>query len=170
MEKTSIPNRSNRLHTLSSIYQATRTLLGKSKKCTVSPQEEQLAGQFWEAVGKSMPDWQLAAQKKVSCAELRRDYIHAHGIALQALGIAGASLIAEHPRDWLRRLSVIEKIDWARSNTEVWEGRALVNGRVSKANTNVLLAANLVKQQLGLDLSAKEKQLESLLQRGRNAA
>jgi DNA sulfur modification protein DndB len=30
MEKTSIPNRSNRLHTLSSIYQATRTLLGNS--------------------------------------------------------------------------------------------------------------------------------------------
>ena len=163
MEKTSIPNRSNRLHTLSSIYQATRTLLGKSKKCTVSQREEHFASQFWEAVGKAIPDWQLAAQKKVSCAELRRDYIHAHGIALQALGITGAALMVEHPRDWARRLSALEQVDWSRSNTEVWEGRALMNGRVSKANTNVLLTANLLKQQVGLELSANEKQLESLL-------
>lgn len=170
MEKTSIPNRSNRLQTLSSIYQATRTLLGKTKKCTVSQQEEQLAAGFWEAVGKSIPDWQLAAQKKVSCAELRRDYVHAHGIALQALGVAGATLIAEYPRDWSRRLRALEEVDWARSNIKVWEGRALVNGRVSKANTHVVLTANLMKQQLGLDLSAKEKQLENLLRQGNQAA
>jgi DNA sulfur modification protein DndB len=170
MEKTSIPNRSNRLHTLSSIYQATRTLLGKPTKCTVSPQEEAIANQFWEAVGKAIPDWQLAAQKKVGCAELRRDYIHAHGIALQAIGIAGAALIAEHPRDWVRRLSGLERVDWSRSNTELWEGRALINGRVSKANTSVSLTANLLKQQLGLNLGEKEKELENVFNRERRAA
>jgi len=169
-EKTSIPNRSNRLYTLSSIYQATRILLGKPKKCKVSDKESQLAAEFWEAVGQAIPDWQLAAQKKVSCAELRRDYVHAHGIALQALAIAGAALIAEHPRGWKRQISALEKIDWARSNGEVWEGRALVNGRVSKAHTNVVLTANLLKMTLGLSLGAKEKQLENRLGRDRRAA
>jgi len=169
-EKTSIPNRSNRLYTLSSIYQATRTLLGKPKKGKVTEKESQLAIDFWEAVGKAIPDWQLAAQKKVSCAELRRDYVHAHGIALQALAIAGSALIAEHPRGWKRKLSALEEIDWARSNSEVWEGRALVNGRVSKAHTNVVLTANLLKMTLGLSLGAKEKQLENRLGRDRQAA
>jgi len=170
MERTSIPNRSNRLHTLSSIYQATRTVLGKSQKCTISRQDEATANQFWEAVGRAIPDWQLAAQKKVSCAELRRDFIHAHGIALQAIGIAGVALIAEHPSDWVRRLSGLEQLDWARSNSELWEGRALVNGRVSKANANVILTANLLKQQFGLSLGTKEKQLENLLKQGKRAA
>ncbi|MCA9112394.1 MAG: DNA sulfur modification protein DndB, partial [Planctomycetaceae bacterium] len=169
-EKTSIPNRSNRLYTLSSIYQATRTLLGKPKKCKVSENETQLAIEFWESLGGVIGDWQLAAQKKVSCAELRRDYVHAHGIALQALGIAGAALIAESPRVWKRKMSALEELDWARSNSELWEGRALVNGRVSKAHTNVVLTANLVKMTLGLSLGVKEKQLENRLGRDRHAA
>lgn len=170
MEKTSIPNRSNKLHTLSSIYQATRTLLGKPKRCKVSNDEVQLAVEFWETVGNSIPDWQLAAQKKVSCAELRRDYLHAHGIALQSIAMAGAALLGEHPRAWKRRLKSIEKLDWSRSNTQLWEGRALVNGRVSKAHSNVILTANLIKQQIGLSLGAKEKQLESMLRTDEKAA
>ncbi len=170
MEKTSIPNRSNRLHTLSSIYQATRTLLGKPKKCRITEEEGQLALDFWETVGKAIPDWQLAAQKKVSCAELRRDYIHAHGIALQALATAGAALIAEHPREWKRRIGALQKVDWSRVNSDLWEGRALVNGRVSKAHTSVALTANLLKTKLGLSLGAKEKQLENSLRAGRRAA
>lgn len=170
MEKTSIPNRSNKLQTLSSIYQSTKTLLGKPKKSKVTDKETELATEFWETVGASMPDWQLAAQKKVSCAELRKDYIHAHGIALQALGIAGAALLAEHPRGWKRKLKALEQIDWSRSNSKLWEGRALINGRVSKAHTNVSLVASHIKQALGLSLGAKEKQFESRLRRDRKAA
>lgn len=162
-EKTSISNRSNKLFTLSAIYQATRTLLGKPKKSRVTDVEAGLSLDFWETVGQSILDWKLAAQKKVSCAELRRDYLHAHGIALQALAIAGAALIAEHPRNWQERLKPIEKIDWSRSNTDLWEGRALVNGRVSKAHNCVTLTANLVKQHIGVGLAAKEKELEQRL-------
>jgi DNA sulfur modification protein DndB len=145
-------------------------LLAKSNRCKITEAEEQLATDFWETVAKAIPDWRLAAQKKVSCAELRRDYIHAHGIALQALGIAGASLLAESPRDWKRRLAAIEEIDWSRANAEQWEGRALVNGRVSKANVNVMLTANLLKNHLALDLGVREKQLENQFSLGRHAA
>tara|TARA_R110002096_G_scaffold196476_2_gene379376 strand:- start:77 stop:1180 length:1104 start_codon:yes stop_codon:yes gene_type:complete len=167
MEKTSISHRSNKLHTLSSIYQATRTLLGKPAKGKVSDAEAKLAKDFWETIGAAIPDWQLAAQKKVSCSDLRRDCVHAHGLALQALGIAGAALLAASPKGWTRKLKAIEKLDWARTNVDVWEGRALVNGRVSKAHTNVVLTASLIKQQIGLSLGAKEKQLENRLKRDR---
>lgn len=163
MEKTSIPNRSNKLHTLSSIYQSTKTLLGKPKKGKVTDKETELATEFWETVGASMPDWQLAAQKKVSCAELRRDYIHAHGIVLQALAIAGAALLAEHPRAWKGKLTALEQIDWSRSNAGLWEGRALINGRVSKAHTNVSLVAGYIKHEFGLSPDIPEKRTHGKL-------
>ena len=170
MEKTSIPNRSTKLHTLSSIYQATRTLLGKRKQVKIAEDEAKLAIEFWETVGKSMRDWQLASKKQVSCAELRRDYVHAHGLALQAIAFAGTTLLAENPRGWKRQIQALETIDWSRANSAVWEGRALVNGRVSKANVNVTLTANLLKQAFGVTLGTSEKQLENQFLKSHRAA
>ena len=160
-EKTTISNRSIKLFTLSSVYQGTRALLNKPKNGQISPQEELLALEFWTAVGKHIPEWQLAREKKVSAAELRRDYIHAHGLALHALGIAGKSLIASEPKRWKERLEALSKVDWSRSNTKLWEGRAMVGGRVSKAHNNVVLTSGVLKRSLGLSLSAEERKVES---------
>jgi len=170
MEKTTVPIRSNKLHTLSSIYQATRTLLTKSKRSSVSPEDEQLAFEFWQEVGSCMPDWQLAAAKKVSCDELRREYVHAHGVTLQALGFAGAALLAQEPRGWKTKLKALRKVDWSRTNGELWEGRALVGGRVSKSHVHVTLTAILLKQCFGVPLTSAEKQLDGKLARNRIAA
>jgi DNA sulfur modification protein DndB len=160
VEKTTISNRSNKLHTLSAIYQATQTLLGKSKRSKVSPDEMRLAIDFWEEVGLNVPDWRLAVKKSVSCAELRRDYVHAHGIAIQALGGTGAALLAEEPKQWKKRLTALRRINWSRSNPE-WEGRALVNGKVSKALINVIRTTNFIKQTLGVALTSRERQEEA---------
>ena len=148
-EKTTISNRSNKLHTLSSVYQATKTLLAKTNRAKVTEEERALAISFWEEVGKLVPDWSLAAEKKVACAELRRDCVHAHGIALQALGGMGAALLATEPKQWKRRLKPLADLDWKRTNP-IWEGRALVAGRVSKALTSVVLTTNHLKQLIGL--------------------
>jgi DNA sulfur modification protein DndB len=160
IEKTTISNRSSKLHTLSSIYQATQALLAKGKRAKVTTQKEKLAVDFWQTVGGQIPEWGLAAEKKVSCAELRRDCIHAHGIALQAIGIAGAALVAQE-RGWKGKLNALKKVDWSRSNTKLWEGRSLVGGRVSKAIVHVRLTANHLKKTLGLSLNAKDKQYEA---------
>jgi DNA sulfur modification protein DndB len=170
MEKSNIPERTNRLFTLSSIYQATRTLLNKPKKCKIVAKEEELAIDFWEAVGSVIPDWQLAAQKKVNCAELRRDFVHSHGIALQALSLVGAKLLAESPKVWKRKLGGLTELDWSRSNSQLWDGRALVNGRVSKSSASIVLTANLLKSKLGMTLGASESQIESRFARSQQAA
>lgn len=160
-EKTSISNRSTKLFTLSSIYQATAELL---KKKTKSPQvthpEEKLAIEYWETLGNVIPEWRLAKEKQVSAAELRRDYVHVHGVVLQALGRVGADLLAQYPGDWQKRLDALATLDWTRANVEFWEGRAMVHGRISRAKTSVILTANVVKMQLDLPLSPEEKQLE----------
>lgn len=160
-EKTIISNRSIKLFTLSSIYQGMRALLNKPKDGRISPQEEALAIDFWTEVGNLIPEWQLAQERKVSAAELRRDFIHAHGIALHALGIVGASLIAAEPKRWKERLRALAKVDWSRTNTKLWEGRAMVDGRISKAHNNVILTVSALKQMLDVPLSPEEQHVEA---------
>ena len=166
-EKISISNRSIKLFTLSSIYQGTRALLNKSTSGAISPKEEKLAADFWAGVTSHMPDWQLAHKRKVSAAELRRDYVHAHGVALHALGLMGNSLIGAEPKKWRERLVALERIDWRRSNTKVWEGTAMIGGRVSKARNNVLLTSSVLKKALMVPLTPEEKRLRTILEEAR---
>lgn len=160
--KSTISNRSRKLFTLSSIYQSTKRLLNKKDAEQVTDEEKKLAIAFWTEASLHMPDWLQAMERKVCPSELRRDYIHAHGIALQALAVAGAALMAANPRNWQKKLRGLRKIDWSRSNTRLWEGRALHLGRLSKAQNNVALTANVIKKELGLPLSPTEEDVEHL--------
>jgi DNA sulfur modification protein DndB len=100
---------------------------------------------------------------KVSADELRRDYIHAHGVALHAMGIAGHYLLEHHKHDWKKYLKNLESIDWSRSNIKTWEGRATIGGVVSKARTNLMLTSNFLKKVFDLPLTEEEEKLEKLV-------
>jgi DNA sulfur modification protein DndB len=165
-EKTTISNRSIKLFTLSGIFQGTRALLGKEKRGEISLEERALAMDFWAEVGTHIPEWELAAQRKVTAAELRKDFIHAHALALHAVGLVGHTLIAQEPKKWRDRLKKLRGLDWRRSNAKLWEGRATIGGRVSKAYANVLLTASVIKLALGISPTAEEQRLEASL-RGR---
>ncbi len=162
LEKTTISNRSRALFTLSAIYQATQALLGVGRRDPISQPQVDLARHFWQELGRIIPEWQQAIQGKVKASELRKNYIHAHGVALLAVGRAGHTLVETYPGDWPERLSALGSIDWSRENTALWEGRAMVRGRMSKARDSVRLTANVLKEALGLPLTAKEQSLEQL--------
>ena len=166
LEKTTISNRSLKLFTLSSIYQATEALLGgKRKNKPISDQLENLAAEYWTEVAKNIPEWTLLIQRKVSSSELRKEYVHSHGVTLQALGNLGRDLIAQYPDNWKEHLKDLAKIDWLRSNAE-WEGRTMIGGRLSKAHINLVLTTNLLKQKLGLSLTVDEEKIEERFQKG----
>jgi DNA sulfur modification protein DndB len=164
--KSNISNRSRKMFTLSSIYQATRRLLNKAEGEPVKVAEKKIAIRFWNAVGENMPDWIAAVERKASPSELRRDYVHSHGIALQALAIAGSALIAARPTTWEQELKRLQKLDWSRENTELWEGRALIAGQINKSLNCQLLTASVIKKQLKLPLDAREQQAEDLYAKG----
>jgi DNA sulfur modification protein DndB len=66
-------------------------LLGKRGiKTKASQEEEDLAVEFWNEVAKNIPEWQMILANKASSGELRKQYVHAHGIILQALGCYGS--------------------------------------------------------------------------------
>jgi DNA sulfur modification protein DndB len=137
------------LFTLNGIFRATAHLLGRPNRSQVSEADEERARDYWRAVAEQIPDWGLAAEKKVTCAELRRDYLHAHGVALEALGLAGAKLLAVRA-EWRDAVAGLRTVDWSRSNSTVWEGTALVEGRISKAPIHVNRTAELIARAFGV--------------------
>ena len=163
MERSSLSRRSSKLFTLSSIKHASRALLRKGRRDEISPEERSFAARFWSEVVANMPDWDLAKQRKVAPGDLRQGSVHAHGVALSAIGTAGADLVAAEPDDWPAKLQKLSTVDWSRSNQDLWEGRAMVHGRISKAKVHIQLTANLLKEHMGLRLSAEEEELERSL-------
>lgn len=164
MEKTTISNRSIKLFTLSSVYRATMELLGKKRSDSeYIPEEVEIAKKYWTKLGEIIPEWQLVIKKKVSSSELRREYVHVHGVLLHALGRAGQDLIVTYPKNWSKVLEKLIDVDWRRTNIEMWEGRAMIGGRLSKADMNVKLTTNILKKILGLKLKKEEKEIEKKL-------
>jgi DNA sulfur modification protein DndB len=149
LEKTSISNRSPKLFTLNSIYQATRDLLQKTKKDVVTTADGNLAIEFWSESSENMPDWQLAKKKELSPAALRSTYVHAHGVCLVAIGRMGNALINAHPRGWKSRLAGLKSLDWSKSNTDIWDG-VLHNGKISKSGDSLARAEEIIKTSVGL--------------------
>ncbi|MEX0715442.1 MAG: DNA sulfur modification protein DndB [Planctomycetaceae bacterium] len=169
LEKSSISNRSLKLFTLSGIYHATHVLLDGMPLETID-QKLALATEFWSEVSLQMRDWLLAKEHKISPAELRRDFIHAHTLALVGLGRAGNGLLAARPDDWKTALESLASLDWSRANGKLWEGRAMNAGRLSKRTVNVVLVGNLLKKYLGVKLSAAEQEVETEFRRSRNGS
>jgi DNA sulfur modification protein DndB len=167
-QRSTLSNRSLKLFTLSGIYHATQVLLADREG---EPQEQRvdLAASFWNEVARHIPDWGLAKARKVSAADLRRDYVHSHALALAAIARAGRDLLRLPPDDWKKRLAKLASLDWSRSNTNLWEGRAMNAGRLSKKTLNVNLTGSAIKTHLGLKLSDEEQELEKQHERSRHA-
>ena len=124
---------------------------------------------YWEAVATFIPEWEQVRQGKLSSGDVRSEFIHSHGIALHALGRVGSTVISESddPEIWAKALTGLESIDWSRRNARLWEGRALVGGRVSKSNNNVTLTTNVLRKALGQPLTPEEQRVEDAFQGGR---
>jgi DNA sulfur modification protein DndB len=151
MEKTSLAKRSRKLFTLSAFHHACADLIEGIATGNLV-EDAELVRNYWEAVAEQIPTWGLVQQGQVSASEVREDYIHCHSIALQALGRAGNALIRLYPDDWRKRLIGLRQIDWSRHNSELWEGRALVGGRVSKMTDHIIQTTGVIKKVLELPL------------------
>lgn len=162
MERSSLSARSRKLFTLSAIYTATAALLSGLE---IADQQKatDLAIDYWDEIAKHIPEWQLVREGRVSSGEIRQDFIHSHGIALHAFGNVGNHLFAMNTQDWRAKLKPLRKINWSRTNTSLWEGRAMIGGRLSKATQNVVLTTAAIKRLLGLGLTTEENKLSDAM-------
>jgi len=188
MERNSLALRSRKLFTLSSIYSATKALLEGLVELNRAGEEgsnqlelfnelsdeeiikaSKIAIEFWETLASHVPEWEDVRKLKVNASEIRSEYIHTHGITLQAIGRMGNALLKDHPDDWREKLANLKSIDWSRSNPD-WEGRAMIGGKFTKAYYNIYLTSAYIKNTLGLSLTEEEINAEKRLEQTRNGS
>lgn len=161
MEKSSLSPRSKALVTLSALYTATAALLQDLELDGVDARATASAA-FWSAVAAQFPQWAQVRDGELSSGQLRETHIHAHGVALHALGRVGNALLRRS--EPMSRLDGLKTIDWRRE-APCWEGRAVINSRMTKSHQAVLLTAAVIKAHLKLPLSAEEQMYDDALSR-----
>jgi DNA sulfur modification protein DndB len=153
-EKSTLAPKSRKLFTLSAVHQANMVLVAGMDEVDI----EKVAGEFWNAVIAAFPEWTQSAS-----AEIRTDFINSHGTVIHAFGRAGnAFLRGKSATNWSKFTQALASIDWSRRNTQLWEGRVLHQGQVSKSTQSVALASAVIKRALGIDISADEARYENL--------
>lgn len=165
MERASLSSKSKKLFTLSALHGATRRLLEGVMDNEPVENRAELAREFWECVSAQIPEWQQVLDGRLTGSEVRQDYIHSHAIALHSIAVVGNQLLRDGVA-WRKKLRGLRSVDWSRGNRDLWEGRALVAGRVSKSRQNEVLTVATLKRILGLTLSDSERRAEAELEVG----
>lgn len=145
--RSNLASGSRKLFAFSNVHTAVATLASEAG-LNATPERPDEVVDFWNHVVANMPDWQAAGRRQALPSELRRDTIHAHGVALEALAVSGARLMVDQPETWREDLAGLREIDWSRSNASLWEGRALVGGKINRSRTSVLMTAELISRSL----------------------
>jgi DNA sulfur modification protein DndB len=165
MERNTLSERSRKLFTLSALCSATSDFLGMREFATPDAAADEAIG-FWDELAKHIPEWQLVRKSKMTAGEIRRDFVHSHGVLLQAFGRIGASMNAGAKADY-RSLVNLKKINWSRSNARDWEGRVMMGGRLTKASNSVVLASAFIKHIIGMELSPEEIRADAAFNKSR---
>ncbi|MDM2496030.1 DNA sulfur modification protein DndB [Mycobacteroides abscessus] len=160
METSNLAQRSRKLFTLSALHAATKALLDGIEESNFERRVD-LASKYWELVIDQFPEWDQVFNREITAGEVRRDFIHTHGIVLHALGKVGNSLLSQGKgvRSWSPALKKLRDVDWHRASS-TWEGRAVIGGRVSKSAANVLLTTAAMRAVMGLPLPPDEQRAE----------
>ena len=154
LERTNISHRSRNLFTLNGVADATRYLLRmKPKTKSIAGERQRLAVEFWNSVAANIPEWGLLMEGRISTAEMRKGYVHAHTNMLNALGLAGHVVVAKD--GWKGVLRGLQKVDW-RKDSPVWRDKIVMDGRMLKNRLGIKRAANALLDELGVDEKVEE--------------
>ena len=167
-EKLTIPIRSEKLFTLSTLYDANEELIGaKLEKPDTKEYKEKLerAISYWNAISRVIPDWERVKEGTTKAPMLRQEKINTHGVVLRALGGLGRALIEAHPDAWEGKLAAIRDIDWRKSvgnkvNPE-WENVCITAGSVLSNRQARVATLAVLKGKVGLGLTGQETQFKT---------
>jgi len=167
MERNTLSERSRKLFTLSAIFSANSALLD-GVDTSNTDETSQLCADYWDTVSAHIPEWQRVKEGRLSAGDVRRDCIHSHSVALQAIGAVGNHVLRQPKATWNDVLRPLNTLDWSRANARTWEGRAMVGGTISKASNNVALTINQLKTHLKIPLGPDEQRTEDAFLRGQH--
>lgn len=160
-ERVSLSKNSPKILALNHVFNTNLKLLGVSRRDSIDEEDEAFLKEYWTILCESIKEWNMVLNKELSPRELRLNYIVGHGVFIEALGIVGNYLRKYQQQEWIDYIRRLSEIDWSRSNTESWLGRAFnQSGRIQKTSYTTQLTANKIKQLLELPLTESEQALE----------
>jgi len=165
-EKITIPLRSPKLFTLSTLYDANEELLGdKIDKRGSKDYDAKLkaAVDYWTVLSNVVTDWRKVKEGDVKASELRQEKINTHAVVLRALGGVGHAVITAHPQGWEKQLEPLREVDWRKSVgsrvNPLWDNVCISAGSVvSNRQARVQTLARL-KSIVGLEVAMREQRL-----------
>jgi DNA sulfur modification protein DndB len=156
-ERISIPIRSPKLFTLSTLYDANDELLGDKidKRGTKAYEAKlDLAAEYWSEVAKVIGDWPKVKDGDLKATQLRQEKINTHAVVMRALGGLGNALIEANPKDWKKKLEGLKSIDWRKAvGTKVnplWDNVCITAGSVVSNRQARVETLAVLKKHLGL--------------------
>lgn len=161
-ERASLSPGSRKLFTLSAMHKATQQLLAQIE---LGDARDDQVVEFWQLAYDAIPEWGAVRSGAISAGSVRANFVHSHGVILHALGRVANSLL--HGGGGLRALAGIEDVDWRR-DARCWEGRAVQGGTLTNSSRSVMLSGNLLKEHIGLGLSAEERRQEATMKKARS--
>jgi DNA sulfur modification protein DndB len=167
-EKLTIPIRSEKLFTLSTLYDANEELIGaKLEKPDTKEYVEKLerAISYWNAMSRVIPDWQRVKDGTIKAPMLRQEKINTHGVVLRALGGLGRALMEAHPDRWESQLEALRDLDWRKSvgnrvNPE-WENVCITAGSVLSNRQARVATLAVLKGKVGVEMTGQETQFKN---------
>lgn len=167
-EKITIPLRSPKIFTLSTLYDANEELVGPKIDKRGSKDFEsrrKLAVEYWTELANVVRDWHRVKDGDMKAAELRQEKINTHAVVMRALGGAGHALIDEYPKDWQKRLTPLRDVDWRKSVgskvNPTWDNVCITAGSVVSNRQARVQTLAVLKNILGLKITAREEKLIS---------
>ncbi len=157
-DAVSLPVRSRKLFSLSSMYDANEELLKHEKMDENSTRNSLVstAVEYWVAVSKAIPAWGRVKDGDIKAFELRQENISSHAVVLRALGAVGADLMRDDPQGWKGRLLELTSVNWLKSNKE-WENICIIANSVVSNRQARLATKAYLKRHLGLKLNEAEE-------------
>ena len=145
---------SSNLFTLNTFYKANKRAL----KGFDSEQCYSELVHIWNLIIQNIVPLNEMDRGEISKKALRETYLVTQGVVIQALGIVVANCL--HDSDNNAQLVNLKKVNWRRNNRD-WQLRTIkANGRIISSNKAILLTSNMIKHEIGIELSNDEQSKE----------
>ena len=161
-ERVTIPMRSPKLFTISTLYDANKELLGKSiSRKGGSPYTESLdtAVQYWTALSKVIGDWEKVQNGDLKASALRQEKINTHAVVMRALGGIGRILLEKNSNSWREKLQSLRSVDWRKAVgskvNPLWDNVCITAGSVVSNRQARVATLTVLLNQLGISPDGK---------------
>jgi DNA sulfur modification protein DndB len=167
VEVSSLSPRARKLLTLSGLTKGSTPMFNALRKTRTDNATLLVAG-YWDYLSQILRPWREYQNNRSSASEIRNSTILASATVVSALGHLGAYLLRTKPDSWKQALDNLATLDWSKTPSSIWEGRALEKGTLMMGKKAELLTCNLMKLTCGCMLHPEEESYEAEFQQINN--